>query len=306
MPNAPILVTGAQGGAVVAALRARGVPVRALVRDPASAEATALAASGVEIARGDFDDRDGLLAAMAGARGVFSMQNPPSPQDPDAELRAGRNLIAAGRAAGVDTFVHTSVARAGDQAGFVGWDEGRWWPDYWNSKSGVNDMVRSAGFPHWVVLKPAYMMVNYLPPKAHWMCPTLETTGEIVTAMRPDTTLDLIDAADIGSFAAEAFIDPARFDGQDIDLAAEALTPAEIAATIAQATGKPVTAVHATPEEGAARGYSAGLMRSEEWNNVEGYKVDVARAKSHGIALTAFAEFARRHAGDFRIGGVSA
>jgi len=295
--------TGTQGGAVIDALLARQVPIRALVRDPASAAAQALAARGVELAQGDFDDASSLAAAMAGVDGVFSMQNPPLPSDLEAELRAGRNLIDAARAAGIDTFVHTSVARAGDQRDFSGWTEGRWWRDYWDSKSGVNDMVRAASFVHWVILKPAYMMDNYVPPKAHWMYPTLETSGEIVTAMRPDTRLDLIDAADVGRFAAEAFMDPSRFQGQDIDLAAEALTMTEIADIIAQAAGKPVTVLHATAEEGVARGYSAGLMLSDQWCNVEGYKVDLAKAHSHGITLTSFADFARRHVRSFLTGG---
>jgi len=121
--------------------------------------------------------------------------------------------------------------------------------------------------------------------------------------MRPDTRLDLIDAADVGRFAAEVFMDPTRFQGRDIDLAAEALTMTEIADIIAQAAGKPVMVLHATAEEGVARGYSAGLMLSDQWCNVEGYKVDLAKAHSHGITLTSFADFARRHVRSFLTGG---
>lgn len=306
MAHTRILVTGgtgAQGGAVIDALLARHVPVRALVRDPASDAAIALAARGVELAKGDFDDAPSLTVAMADVGAVFSMQNPPRPPDLESELRAGRHLIEAALTAGVGTFVHTSVARAGDQRDFSGWAEGRWWNEYWDSKSGVNDMVRAAGFPHWVILKPAYMMANYVPPKARWMYPTLEIRGEIMTALHPETRLDLIDAADVGQFAAEAFLDPARFHGKDIDLAAEALTMGEIAETIAKAAGKRVTVVHAATEEGIKHGYSPGLMQSEQWCNVEGYKVDLAQARSHGIALASFAEFARRHARAFMIGG---
>ena len=305
MSDAPILVTGgtgAQGGAVIDALLAREAPVRALVRDPASAGARGLAERGVSLVTGDFDDAASLAAAVAGVAGVFSMQNPPRLPDRDAELRAGRKLIEAARKAGVETFVHTSVARAGDQSRFEGWAEGLWWRDYWDSKSGVNAMVREAGFPHWVILKPAYMMDNFTAPKAHWMYPTLETRGEILTAMASDTRLDLIAAADIGLFAATAFLDPTRFHGQDIDLAAEALTMGEIAQTIGQASGKPVQVRHVTAAEGERQGYSAGLMRSEQWCNVEGYKVDLAKARGHGLALTSFAAFARRHARAFLIG----
>jgi uncharacterized protein YbjT (DUF2867 family) len=302
---APILVTGAtgaQGGAVIDALLAENVTARALVRDPSSDAAAKLAARGAEIAQGDFDDTGSLAKAMQGARGVFSMQNPPRPPDLDAELRTGRNLIQAALAAGVETFVHTSVARAGDEQGFSGWDEGLWWREYWQSKSGVNAMVREAGFAHWTVLKPAYMMVNFIPPKVAWMYPSLVRKGVIETVMAPETRLDLIDSADIGHFAAAAFADPARFDRQEIDLAAEALTMGEIAAVLSAAAGRKVEVVNLSPEDAVARGNNPGLVKSEAWCNVEGYQVDLAKARSYGIALSSFKDWAARHASEFLIG----
>ncbi|WP_163956726.1 NmrA family NAD(P)-binding protein [Sphingomonas insulae] len=75
----PVLVTGAsgnQGGAVVRALLQTGRPVRALVRNPDAASAQALAAQGVEVVKGDFDDAASLDAALVGVAGVFSMQMP--------------------------------------------------------------------------------------------------------------------------------------------------------------------------------------------------------------------------------------
>jgi uncharacterized protein YbjT (DUF2867 family) len=305
MSKSPILVTGAtgaQGGAVIDALLSAGMPARALVRDPSSEAAAKLAARGVELVQGHFDDSASLRAAMEGVQGLFSMQTPPRPSDLGSELRTGRNLVDAAMAAGVETLVHTSVARAGDQQTFQGWQEGKWWRDYWDSKSGVNDMVRAAGFPFWVVLKPAFMMDNYIPPKVQWMYPPLVRDGVIETAMAPETRLDLIDSADIGRFAAAAFADPARFSGQDIDLAAEALTMTEIAATISEVTGRKVEVDHLSPEEAIARGNHPGFVTTEAWLNVEGYKVDLEKARSRGFELTSFAAWAERHAGDFVIG----
>lgn len=163
----PILVAGAtgkQGGSVVRALLQAGRPVRALVRDPVSAAAQALAAQGVEVVKGDFNDIASLDAAMAGAWGVFSVQVGSQPSAPEAEIAHGGALIEAAARAGVDTVVHTSVARAGDQKNFVGWDEGRWDPLYWNNKSAVIDMVKTQGFRHWTILKPAMIMEDIVPP----------------------------------------------------------------------------------------------------------------------------------------------
>ena len=70
--------TGQQGGSVARALLHRGWRVRALVRDPFSAGAAALAARGAELVVGTFEDRAAMRSAMAGVDGVFSVQ-PSSP-----------------------------------------------------------------------------------------------------------------------------------------------------------------------------------------------------------------------------------
>jgi nucleoside-diphosphate-sugar epimerase len=89
----PILVAGAtgrQGGSVVRHLLERQLTVRALVRDPQSGRAKALAGQGIEIAQGDMDDLASLQKAMAGVRGeadhgqpgrvaVLTCSDPPRP-----------------------------------------------------------------------------------------------------------------------------------------------------------------------------------------------------------------------------------
>lgn len=305
--NEPVLVTGAtgtQGAAVVDALLAREIPVRALVRT-ASPAALALEARGAALAFGDFEDQESLRSAMAGVAGVFSMQNPPVPGavDADVEVRTGSKLVDAAKSAGVQHFVHTSVARAGDHESFLGWAENRWWRPYWTSKAAVNDLVVEADFPHWVILKPAFMMDNYIPPKATWMFPSLAERGTLDTALDPHVRLDLIAASDVGRFAAAAFEDPARFDGQQIALAAEALTMAEVAHGIGAATGRVVAAHSMSAEDAVVAGNSPALTDSQLWANIEGYRVDIARSKSFGIKLESFEDWALRHRAEFTLGG---
>jgi uncharacterized protein YbjT (DUF2867 family) len=282
--------TGAQGGAAAEALLEKGFNVRALVRDTGSSSARSLAQQGVELSRGDFEDPVSLQAAMSGIHGVFSVQLPPTPQDPDVEVRTGRYLVEAARDAGVDTFVHTSVARADEQASFIGWDEGRWWRGYWNSKSAVNDLVRAAGFPHWTILKPALMMDNFIGSKARWMFPSL-AHGVIETAMHEGTRIDLIATEDVGKFAAAAFTDPDRFNEHEIGLAAEALTMSEIAQILSEASGRPVAARALTEAEMVASGAVEVLVSSQVWANVEGYKVDIDALKQWRVPLTPFRDW---------------
>ncbi|MEU1994172.1 NmrA family NAD(P)-binding protein [Nocardia gamkensis] len=293
--------TGAQGGAVVEALLGAGRPVHVLVRNPESEAALALARRGVRLHLGSFDDKDALRAAVSGVEAMFSMQMPPHPKDPDREVRAAEHLVSAAVEAGVRTLVHTSVARADEHEQFVGWDEQRWWPLYWTSKAAANELVRSSSIPHWVILKPAFMMDNFMPPKVATMFPRL-AEGKITTAMDPETRLDLIAASDIGRVAAAAFADPARFDRCEIPLAGEALTMSQVASVLSDITGATVEALHLSPADAKAAGIPGGVIQNQQWLTVEGYRVDPSISTRWGFELQKFADWAAEHQAQFVVG----
>ena len=230
------------------------------------------------------------------------MQMGSHPGDPDTEVVTGKALIEAAGRAGVDTVVHTSVARAGDQENFVGWDDGRWEPLYWNNKAAVIDMVKTQGFRHWVILKPAMIMEDILPPQADLQFASLRQSGRFETAVAADTGIDWIAADDIGTFAAAAFADPARFHGHEIDLAVERATLPEVAAKMSDATGKPVSALTLTEDELLERPYGSLAFKHESWLNVEGYKVDLDAVCSWGVPLTTLDLFIARNRAKFVIG----
>jgi len=67
--------TGSQGGATVThLLAAKKVRVRVLTRDLESPKAKSLAARGVELVKGDFDDEASLRTALVGVCAAFSVQ----------------------------------------------------------------------------------------------------------------------------------------------------------------------------------------------------------------------------------------
>jgi uncharacterized protein YbjT (DUF2867 family) len=103
----PILVAGVterQGGSVVRHLLERQLTVRALVRDPQSSRAKARADQGIEIAQGDMDDLASLREAMAGVRGVYSVQDYFT-VGAAREVQEGKNMADAALGAGVEHFV---------------------------------------------------------------------------------------------------------------------------------------------------------------------------------------------------------
>ncbi|SEE64945.1 NmrA/HSCARG family protein [Pseudomonas coleopterorum] len=303
--DSPVLVmgaTGKQGGSVIRALLRAGRSVRAFVRDPSSDAAQALAVQGVEVVKGEFTDTASLDAALTGVDGVFSVQMGSQPSDPHTEVLAGEALVQAAHRANVRVIVHSSVARAGDHEQFVDWKEGRWEPSYWQNKAAVNEKVKAQGFRHWVILKPAMIMEDIVPPQADLQFPSLRERGRFETAIAADTSIDWIAVEDIGAFAAAAFDEPERFHGHEIDLAAESVTLPEVAAKIAQATGRPVSAVTLSKEEALSRPYGELYFQAESWNNVEGYRVDLEAVRSWGVPLTTLDQFIAQHRDRFVIG----
>lgn len=114
-------VTGQQGGAVARALQGAGFHLRGLTRKPDSAPAVALARQGVDIVKGDLDEEASLRSALAGAWGVFGVQNA-GEAGVEREEAQGKRLASLAREAGVEHFVYTSVGSAHNQPGVPHFD----------------------------------------------------------------------------------------------------------------------------------------------------------------------------------------
>ena len=140
-----ILVTGATGTIgrqVVEQLIARGVRVRALVRNPAKADFPA----SVEVVKGDLLDPDTLRAAFQGVSAFFLL-NAVTPDEFTQALIA----LNIARQAGVERVVYLSVIHS-DR--FVN-------VPHFAGKFGVERMIEQMGFSA-TILRPAYFMNNEL------------------------------------------------------------------------------------------------------------------------------------------------
>ncbi|MFE2721540.1 NmrA/HSCARG family protein [Kitasatospora sp. NPDC059327] len=292
---APVLVVGAtgrQGGATARALLRGGVAVRAMVRDPGTARAGAVAALGAELVTGDLDDRDSVARAAEGARAVFSVQMPDlDGRGFEGEVAQAVNLIEGARAAGVPQFVHTSVSGAGQH---VDWtiDRWAWMQPYYAAKAGIQDRVREAGFERWTLLKPGFFMENFH-PSAAIMFPR-GIGGGLVSLLKPSTRLSLIAVDDIGTAAAAAVAAPERFDGVELELAGDILAMADIAAVLALALGTELTAPDMTEAQATAAGMPAMGFAQASVNDVP-QPARPEYARELGLPLTTFETWARAH-----------
>jgi uncharacterized protein YbjT (DUF2867 family) len=273
-----ILVTGAtgkQGGAVAKHLLAQGWRVRALVRDPNSPAAKALAARGVELARGDLEDRASLEAAVRGAYGVFSVQTFMGPEGPAGETRQGQLLADVAKAAGVQHFVYSSVGGAERHTGVP----------HFESKWQIEEHIRALGLPA-TIFRPVYFMENL---RAPWSAPR---DGVLAVGLRPTTRLQMLGVDDIGAFVALAFARPQEFSGKEIELASDALTMPEVADAFTRVTGQPVRFVEVPIEQ--VRSASPELAKMYAWFNDHGYDADIERLRGLYPGLTNFETWLRQ------------
>jgi uncharacterized protein YbjT (DUF2867 family) len=270
-------VTGNQGGAVAEALRGTGFHLRGLTRKPDSARAAELARHDVELVKGDLDDETTLRRALAGAWGVFSVQNSLE-AGVEREEAQGKRLATLAREADVEHFVYTSVGSAHKRTGIPHFD----------NKWRIEETVRGLGFPSHVILRPGFFMENLLAP--------FSLQGSTLAwALGPGTKLQMIAVDDIGWFGARAFADAAALNRREIDLAGDVRTMRESAEILTEALGRQI-AFAQTPIE-QVRQYSKEMALMLEWFERVGYSADIAGLeREFGRALTKLPDWARRAA----------
>jgi uncharacterized protein YbjT (DUF2867 family) len=147
-----VLVTGGTGFVgphVVHALRARELPVRALVRD--RSRGSRLAAWGAELVEGDVTDPGSLRAACAGVDAVVHLVAIIRGARPDFErvmAQGTRDVVAAAKAAGVRRFVLASALGVDEQTKDA--------VPYFAAKWAMERAVGESGLEH-VIIRPSFV-----------------------------------------------------------------------------------------------------------------------------------------------------
>jgi uncharacterized protein YbjT (DUF2867 family) len=268
--------TGQQGGAVVRNLLERGFGVRALTRDPAKPAGKELAGLGAEVVSGDLEDRASIEHVLQDVHGVFSVQQF-FEAGYEGEVRQGVQLADAAKAAGVDHYVYSSVGSAHRETGIP----------HFESKWEVEEHVRASGVPY-TVLRPVYFMQNWEMMRE----PILG--GTLPQPLDPGKPFQMIDADDIGVFAAMAFENPDGWIGREVDLAGDELTMPEIAATFSRVIGRQVDYFQ-VPWEGFEEQMGEEFTVMYRWFNDYGYEADVAGLRKEHPGLVSLEQYLRTH-----------
>ena len=269
--------TGQQGGATARSLLKRGFAVRALTRNPEKPEARELAGRGAELARGDLDDRSSVEGALEGVHGVFSVQNFWE-TGYEREIEQGKRLVDAAKDAGVEHFVYSSVGSAHRETGIAHFD----------SKAEVEDYLRRSGMPY-TILRPVFFMQNW-----EMFGRDQILGGTFAQPLDPDRPLQMLDAEDIGVFAAIAFENPEGWIGREVDLAGDEMTMPEVAATFSRVIGREVGYYQVPWDQfEEAAGEEAAVMY--RWFNDHGYEADIAALRQEHPGLVTFERYLRTH-----------
>lgn len=284
-----ILITGATGTTgreVVAELKRLGARgVRALVRDPGRADF--IREAGFETVAGDFERPETLDAALVGVERALLL-TPPTPDT----VSHHRDFINAATAAGVRRVVKLSAFGADADApeGF-----GRW-----HGQS--ENLLKTSGLK-WTILRPNFFMQNLLGQARQ-----IAATGSIHQPLG-DARASFIDARDIAAVAARALTGEGH-DGQTYTLTGpEALSYAEVAAKLSEASGRVINYVPVTPEQFRAGALAAGLPEwlvsalerlNELFASGRAAEVTDAVRRVGGKEPTTFEQFARDYAEAFR------
>jgi uncharacterized protein YbjT (DUF2867 family) len=223
-----VLVTGAtgkQGGAVARQLNQRGHQVVALVRQPDTAPARALAAAGIELSAGDLAGAEALRKAASGAAAIFGISVPFGPGSPGQEVAQGKLLadvasdlglhLVFSSIRGADRITTSSVAHA-------------------SSKQLIERYLRDRPVRA-TVLGPTYFMENALNVGFNRL-----HQGILAMPLPAGKRLDQTTVLDIAALAVYAFEHPGELAGQRIDLASDSLSGAEMAGTLSQILGRTI------------------------------------------------------------------
>ena len=238
--------TGRLGPHVVSALVRRGEPVRALVRDVERART--LLPQQVTLVAGEFADGELIRRQLSQVDSVLVL----TPHGPD---MAGTQNALVDLSAAVGTRV---VKVSGTSAGIR--PDG---PDACRQHHETEQHLAESDVPY-VIVRPNGFMQSLLPA----MSVTVREKGIIANPLGT-SGISLVDCADLGEALSVVLTDRTH-DGRRYVLTGPAApTYREIAATISEEVGAPVTVVDVSPEQAGQAAAARGLSAWEAGHLVE-------------------------------------
>jgi uncharacterized protein YbjT (DUF2867 family) len=258
MDGLTILFCGATGrlAALTPLLLDRGHRVLAATREPGSARARQLRERGAQVVRVDFDEVASLTAGAGQADTVVAAGTAHAAGAVN-DLRHGRNIVDAARAAGVGQLIYLTVAGADRATGVPIMD----------SKYALERYLRDSGVPH-TIISPVYFMENLWNP---WNAPAL-ATGRLPSPISRFKPLQQVPIEDVLTFTAHVVESRDATLGERIEIASDEISAHQAAEIVSRLLGRPI-AVADPPAD-----VTNPLF---EWLERVGTHVDIAALRRH-------------------------
>ena len=272
--------TGSQGGATVThLLAAKKVRVRVLTRNLESPKAKSLAARGVELVKGDFEDVASLRTALAGVSAAFSVQQWTEKGGTAAEELNGKRFADAVKASGSPHLVYSSAEGAERKSGL----------GHYESKWAIEQHIRDLKLPATILRPVGFMDALGVPAMQRGMY-----LGMFRANWGVSHRVQFVATYDIGWFAARALEDPERYAGRVIPLAGDELNVADIIRTYKTVTGH-------KPWVAPIPAFVAKMMMPKEfadmfrWIREKGFEADIAKVRQEYPQMLTFAGWVKKY-----------
>ena len=232
------LITGATGNIgrpLIEQLHGEGHDVRALVRDPSRAE---LLPAGIDIAIGDLDDADSVIAALHGVDSVFLLHAGPGTTQTQIMIDAARDV-------GVKRIVLLSSIGArlipNPMIGLI--------------LAAREDLLRASG------LEVTYLRPNGLMSNALQWVDGIHENNSVVDPTDPGRQ-PVVDPDDVARVAALVLTQDGHVGHGYILNGPEALTAREQVEILSEVLGRDIEFVAVTPEQAAKEAIANGTRRN--------------------------------------------
>ena len=239
--------TGLTGKAVVEALAARGVEVRAMVHSSKRSEEM-LGIGAAEVSVGDIASKNDLLAAMKGMDAVYYIC--PTAREDEAEI--GKLAVCAAKEAGIRRFVYQSVLHSIEPA-----------LPHHRKKLETERVLVDSGLTYSIV-QPAPFMQNILNAKEALLTSKI-FVQKFFTGKDSRNRLNLIDVRDFANCVAETVLDK-QYEYATLELCGpENLSVSDMISAIESTMGTEIGFKYITDEE---------LRKSMSGRNASEYSID--------------------------------
>jgi uncharacterized protein YbjT (DUF2867 family) len=285
--------TGGQGGSVARQLVARGrFDVRAITRNPDSPAAQNLRDMGVEVVKGDLDDRASLRAAMEGCYGVFGVTN--FWEHFEKEGEQGRNLVNAVAGADVEHFVFSTLPPIEKVT------DGALKSPHFDLKAEHEEYAKQLGIPATFVHVPFYYenFLAFFPPR-----PAGDGSYQFGFP-QGETPLAAISVEDVGRIVAPIFEKPEEYIGKVVKIAGDELPPADYARLMSREAGAEIRYAYVPRETFAALGFPGAEDLADMFEfyrlHIPSRKSEIESCRAVDPELQSFDTWASRNAARLR------